>query len=524
MKERKSKRIKNQNALRRGSYTVVITVLIIVAILVFNVLATALAQRFPLNLDLTANNDYSVSAKNIEYIKGVERPVTITVCADADTYASDMQNYAASLSYYGVSDSSGGKYYTQALALLEDYTKYNSNITLTYADPYDPSFANVQARATSGTLSYGSILVESTFALDGQEISRNKVLAYEDLYNLTTSSSSYQTVLEGSNVESAVTSAIYSVTSDKTTEVAYIGAHMDTGVLDSLNDTLESNNYNVTAIDNLLASDIPEETEILLIAAPTTDYSAQELAKLDDYLDNDGQRGKTLLFFASASSPDLPNLYSFLDEWGISILPGTVYETNTDNYIQTPATIGLNNLATEYTASANSLSRIYVATNNLPMRTSYESDGNRVTTALMQTGDTTVIRPNDADDTWSTSDAVQDTFDTAILSVDTIYDENYTARMSYVAAFSSEDFISEAWASQYAGLVGNTEFVLSLVNNITGRDATDISFTQKTIESSSFTAQVTVAKSNVVLLIFVIIIPLAVIVTGIIIWIRRRNR
>lgn len=521
-------KLKSKYAFKHGAYAVAFTAIVIVAVIIVNVLVSALGQRFPLTLDITTDKDYSVSPDNLDYIRDVERPVTITVCSTEGDYATYMAQYISY--YYGAEDETDGKYFTQALTLLDAYSKHNSNIEIVYADPQSPEFADVQARvASDASLGYGSLLVESTFELDGKEVYRSKVLGFEDLYELTDTTGGYASyygygyVISGSKVESAVTSAIHSVTSDKTTEVVYLSGNMEEGALDTLNATLLDNNCNVTAIDNLVGKEIPAETEIVIIAAPTSDFSAEELGKLDAYLDNDGKRGKTLLFFGSNTSPDLPNLYDFLSEWGIEVARGTLAETNANNYVQEPTTIGLQNLGTDFTKSVNSLSRMYVSSGNLPMQIGFESQGNRVTTELLASSETVVVRPVGADEDWTTDGLPTGKYSTAILSTDTLYEEDFSEIKSYVAAFSSVNFISDYW-TQFTGRVGNMELVLSLTNTLSGRDADTVTFTNKTITVESFADQVTGTAVLTIYIVFLAIVPLVLIVTGVVIFIRRRNR
>lgn len=524
-----NKKIKSKYAFKHGAYAVVFTAIVIVAVIVLNILATALTERFPLTLDITADKDYSVSAENIDYIKGVERPVTITVCATEGNYASYMTQYASY--YYMCEDETEGKYYTQALTLLDEYTKYNPNIEVVYSDPQSPEFADIQQRVgSSASLGVGSFLIESTFELDGQEIYRSKVLDFDDLYEVTDSTGGYASyygygyVISGSKVESAVTSAIYSVTSDKTTEVAYISGNMEDGAMDALLATFKDNNYNVTAINNLIGTEIDDKIEVVVIAGPKSDFSAEELAKLDAFLDNNGNRGKSLLFFASATSPDLPNLYAFLSEWGIEVSRGTLYETNANNYVQSPGIIGLQNKATDFTTSVNELNRMYISGNNLPLRIGYESQGNRVTTELMGSSETCVVRPAGAEDDWEPKDEKVGAYSTAVLSTDTLYtSEGFSEVKSYVAVFSSVDMISDYW-TQFTGSVGNMELVMSLSNTLSGRDSDTVTFTKKTITVESFADQVTASAVMTIYAIFVIVVPVALIVLGVVIFIRRKNR
>src|SRR5699024_6069315 len=93
---------------------------------------------------------------------------------------------------------------------------------------------------------------------------------------------------------------------------------------------LSENNYAIETISTLLQDNIPEDTEILVLCAPINDLSTDELRKLDAYMKNDGALGKQLYYAASIDQPSLPNLESFLKEWGIEYGEGVVYETDPD--------------------------------------------------------------------------------------------------------------------------------------------------------------------------------------------------
>ena len=279
----------------------------------------------------------------------------------------------------------------------------------------------------------------------------------------------------------------------------------------------------MNTLDNLVSQDIPADTDMLLIAAPTGDFSADELSKIDTFLENGGKRGKALLFFAAASSPDLPNLYDFLAEWGIKISDGTLYETNESNYVGDPTTIGLSNQKSDYTKSVNEATNVlYVAGNCLPMETAFSTQGNRTTTSLLSSSETVVVRPTGVGDEWKPSGKGGKAYAAGILSKDTIYAENMAELNSYVLAFSSTDLISSAW-SQYS-FVNNNEFVLSAINSADGRDDSAITITNKTISTSTFSTPPTALTIKIVGIVFMGVIPVALIIIGIIVWVRRKNR
>ena len=82
-------RVARIRKLKRGAYATVITCVFVAVVIVFNIVATVLAERFPLSLDLTASGDFTISEENADYVKGISREdleIEIVVCADEKAY------------------------------------------------------------------------------------------------------------------------------------------------------------------------------------------------------------------------------------------------------------------------------------------------------------------------------------------------------------------------------------------------------------------------------------------------------
>ncbi|HHW45725.1 MAG TPA: GldG family protein [Clostridiales bacterium] len=529
------KKIKNKAALKHGALATVFTALFIVAVIVINILATALAERFPLDIDLSAQKINTISEENRQYLKKLTREVSIIVCAPEEAFTNGMMNYMARAYYNTVDPTESntdpyGKYFPQTLKLLTDYPKYNEKINLSFADPQEPSFANIISKYSNVEINYGDILVESNFVRDGQNVHRYKVLNFEDLFEKRDPTGMYAAMgytnyeISGSKVETAVTSAIYTVTSDKTTKAGIITAHTAQDYTDTLKSNMENNNYEFVEINDLISNDIPSDLDLIILAAPNSDLSVQELDRIEKFLSNNGERGKAMMFFASPASPQLPNLYDFLEEWGIIISEGTVYETNPNNYLGVPTTIGLNNSKTDFTKAANNLTGVvYVSSGTVPMSVGFESQGNRTTTRLMTTSNSVVVQPKDAGEDWEPGENAQTSqYDAAILSKDTINKPDFSQVSSYLVAFASTDLINSNW-TQYS-MVANLEIVLATANSITGRADSDITFVTKSITNESFADRVT--KTNVIVMTVVLlaVVPVTIIVIAVVVWIRRKNR
>ena len=188
----KVKKLKNQLLLKRGGYSLAITALFLVAVIIINVLVGALANRFNLEYDLSTDKVSTMDEKNIEYIKDIKQNIKITVCASEENYTSYMLNYIQSS--YSLSDDYTD-YYNQTLKLINKYGDLNDKITVEYVDMYnDPAFDAIQQKYSNEGIQYGDIIITTAAKVDGKDTERFKIVGFEDIYYLAedTSNSYYQ--------------------------------------------------------------------------------------------------------------------------------------------------------------------------------------------------------------------------------------------------------------------------------------------------------------------------------------------
>lgn len=528
---------KNKLALRYGSYTAVIAVIAIVLVIGVNVLATLVSDRLPIDIDVTAEKENSVTQENLDIIKNIENDVTVTVCASQDGYVGEYMAYFAENYYYAEDSTVGSKYYQQTVNLIKEYAKYNNKIKVKFVDVQDPAFSQIAAAYPNHSFVYGDILVESP-ALNadgtprlnevGVQITNSTFIQYDDIYTLSdpTGYAAYgysNYTVSGNSIETELTSAIYSVTSTETVNLGVISGHGDATPLETLSDRLELNNYAVTEISDTIITAIPEEIDVIAIAAPKADFTADEIAVIEKFLDNDGKKGKGLLFFASVYSPDLPNLYAFLKEWGVEYNSSSImFETNDQNYIESPAIIGLTTTEAETVADLAANSYIYIASDNIYMKPAFETSGKRTTEEMVTTSDTVVAVPSGAADDYDTSKLETTTSSAVIVTTETVEDEDYNALCSYVVCFSTDDFISSSWA-EYSS-IGNMDIAITVTNSIVGREDDSVYFSPKTITNESFTDKLSAASVSIINVIVLGVVPVAVIVIAVLVIVRRRRR
>ena len=515
----KRKHIKNQFLFKRGAYSVAITAIVLGGIIILNVLLSALNNRFLLEYDMTSNKVNTISEENIEYIKKIDTEVTVTMCALAqDYYSGSMNDYAQY--QYGITENYND-YYKQTVNLIEKYNNYNKKIKVKFVDTQDASFADITAKYSNDQLNYGDIIVSCT----RNGVERYKIIGFKDIYNITEDDTYanmgyIMSTIDSNNIETALTSAIAYATSLKSSKVAFITGHSKKDTTEVYRKLLETNNYEVDLISDKMITEISDKYDAIFIAAPTSDFIESELDAIADYLDNDEKYNKGLVFFADAAAPYLPNLYGFLEEWGITIDAGILFETNTSNHLpETPTTLGSYPVAEDEIVEKISLC---ISGSNVPMVPAYTQENSIKVTTLMSTPASVVGAPVGTSNAWNGADDYEPiAYSTVIQSQRAAYDDENNLITNNVIAFSSCDFIYSEY-SEYNN-VGNKNVALAAAERASGADNTGISFVSKVITDESFATSVTEEKVNLIIIIFLVLLPLACIAAGIYVFIRRKN-
>ena len=522
-KKLRVKKLKNQLLLKRGGYSLAITALFLVAVIIVNVLIGALSNRFNLELDLSTDKVSTMDEENIKYIKALEQEVNITVCASKENYASYMLNYIQSA--HSLSDDYTD-YYEQTLKLIDKYAALNKKITVNYVDMYnDAAFDAIQQKYSNEGLQYGDVLVTTTAKVDGEDKERYKVVGFEDIYALAedTSNSYYQMMgmsskyISGNNVETAITSAIAYVLGTDTKKVVIFSGHSSADMSaynEAYSKLLVDNNFEVETISNLPISNIDEDVDVIALLAPNSDLMESEINVIVDFLENDGNYGKGLVYFGSSVSPNLPNLYELLADWGITPAEGKLFMADEDYCVSgDPFTI----------LTPASYSAVIVSANNQPFLVEDSTDdSSELTVSSVKTQGNTVIAPISANTSWS--DYTEDDYGNYALiaqGVRKTYNEDNQEVSSMVLAFSSLDFITSAYTEEQS--VYNKNITLSLSQAAVQAEDTGIEFVSKSITNESFSSQVTEGASNTIRVIFMILLPIILLALGIFIFIRRKN-
>lgn len=512
---------KNKAVFKRGTYVVIVTAAVLVCIIAFNVLISALSNRFMLVYDMTADKINTISDDNIKFIKEIDKNIDVIVCAKDTDYSNYMSYYAQE---YGVYDDSQmySDYYEQTISLIDKYDNYNDKINVKFYDTQDASFAEITSEYSDEELHYGDIIVSCE--VNGNK--RHKIIGYEDIYDLYEDDSmemyyGYSTIsVVGNNIETALTSAIAYATNNKDTKVAFITGHSKEDYSESYRKLLQTNNYIVDVIEEKIVTSISDKYDAVFIVAPTRDFIEDELNALSNFLDNGEKYDKGLVFVADGTAPYLPNMYGFLEEWGIEIEEGILFETDSSYHLEGMPTV-LGTFAASDDKILNGMNYCLTST-NLPMNAAFELNGDKTVSYLYSTTSSVVNAPIGTSDNWKGADEYEKSSYGSIMQSQRIaYDKNSNQLVNNVIVFGSTDYVYSDFV-EYPQ-VSNKEISFAVAERAVGAENTGISFVTKTINEESFAASVTEASADTIRWIFMIILPVACIAVGVVVYIRRRN-
>ncbi len=482
--------MKNMFKMRRfkfGTLATVITAAFIAAVILINVIAGLLLERFPLTIDLTSDQRFNLTQESVDFVNEVKDEVKLTVLAEEAEFESS------------------GSYYKQIYEILKSYDTHSSKVALEFRSlKKNPGIADEYPEET---LAEGDIIVSTA--------KRYKYVASSSL--ISVSQSQYGTQTYSSQAEQVITSAIMYVTEANVTKAALVTGLEGVDV-SGLTELMKSNIYDVEEV-NIFTGELSDKYDVVVLPQPKTDLTAEQVQKLSAYLDNNGKFGKTLLFIAANAAPG-EVLKNFLADWGIEMQSGLIYETDQTNMYnaQLAGLMHGVSITDESIKNAMSSSKLpVISAYGVPIKTLFEASGNRTTSVLLASNDTTIFVPFDAGKDFDFS-AQEKKAQNLVVKGSKSRSEGNEAISSNVIAFGSYQMLTKQ-ALTYGGY-GNGDFVITAINQTCGKDApvkilpVDLSYDSITINESALRAYGVV---------FIGVIPLIVFVIGIVIFIRRRH-
>ncbi len=376
---------------------------------------------------------------------------------------------------------------------------------------------------------------------------KSKVLSSSDLvtYDYTT----YETI---SIAEEKLTSSIQTVATDKVPKVYFLTGYSNLTLSSGMqyfNMYLENEIFEVTNVDILTTGKVPDDCDTLIITMPSKDFDELATNAIIDYINS----GRNILWFqaATAQNVETPNVNKILATYGVNPFEvGIIRETDKNKMLSGEPDLILPDIqSTEVTEKlVNSEGVIFInATKINSMDESKLTELNVTKTDLLTTSSESYFRTNFTinSDSAQSEDKVG-TYTVGAMFTKTIKDENAqtnndetsvndennseeskkeeNAKTSKLIIFGENYFISDIPLTQnsQAPVIQyrqNKDLALNSIAYLVEREE-DIT-ARKNTGTVTYTA--TETENNIILAI-IFIIPVAIIIAGVVVWVIRRRK
>ena len=496
---------------KHGSLAIIVSIVFVTIVVVFNVAAYILAQRIPaLQLDTTRSGHYTLTDETLKYL-------------DILNSESDAPEVEVTALVSEESMKNSHEYHYQLYVMLKKYEQHSNKIKLSFKDiNRNPGLAEEYG---SLNLAQGDIIVASKL--------RYHKIAYNDIFNAAENpDGSIEYV--SSDAEMLMTNSMLRVTETEIDTIGFLIDHdeapMDGEVLGAFTEYVQTGIYDVKE-QSLMRGEFDENISLLIIAAPKRDYNKEEIQKLEDFLRNKGRYGKGLIYIASPDQPELPYLEDFLKEWGIGTQRNLVFDLDGNNVVGNEFGITVDKASeNEWLGNEADIKGGYVfMPMTIALTREFETKNEYATYPLLETYNSTVLAPiNESDmEDWlknlqsdvQSGEIIPQTYCLSAASVRRDFDGT-TENSSVVAAFGSMHIFSSSWFSDERLM--NSSFVMAVINRITEKEP-PVTLPPKSLVGDIM-HNMTVTPRNILTVIFVGVLPGLIIISGIVIFIMRRNK
>lgn len=287
MKE-KNKRLIN------GSYSMIITIIVIAAAVILNLIVNSLPAKL-MQKDFSSARLYTLTDTTVKYLETLDKDVELYYICE------------------------GGKEDDTISKLLDRYDDESARVSVKQIDP--ALYPGFTSQYTDESVANNSVI-----AVCGD---RSKVVSEEFMYITEFNYETYEDVKTGFDGEGMITSAIDYVTSDNIPVMYVLNGNGELEIPQEFKTVIAKNNVDIAELNLLTTDSVPSDAAGIIINAPVRDYTQDEASRIISYLENGGKA----VIFSNYSADAMPGLDSILENYGVKRDSGIVLEGDADHYI-----------------------------------------------------------------------------------------------------------------------------------------------------------------------------------------------
>lgn len=463
---------KNQIALKGGTYSLLMTGIVLAILVAVNVFVSVLPSSLT-KYDMSATKLYSITSNTKVVVNALEKDVKIYWIVQADEEDAVLEN------------------------LLSKYESLSDHIQVVKKNPdVYPTFAS---KYTSEEVANNSLIVEC-----GE---KSRYISASEIYVSQMAADGYSTETSFDG-EGAITSAIDYVVSEELPKLYVLEGHGEAELPETFAKQIERENMETESFSLLNEDTVPEDADAILLYAPTTDISEKEKEILVDYVENGG---KMMVAAGPTESGKLTNLYSILENYDVEAADGIVVEEDREYYAFQQPYILLPELQDSEITSPLAEENYYAI---LPIAQGLKvNDTTGRVTELLKTSDTAFSKKAGYDlETYEKEEGDTDGPFALAVSIDTEKD-------GQIVWFSSSLFLEDMYNSYSSG--ANLDMGMNTLSSLIGeREA--VSIRSKSLNYNYLTIDESTASLLKTMMIGVF--PIAFVVVGIVIMVQRRRK
>ncbi len=469
----------NKKYLKNGSYSMAISAIFIVIVVVINLIVGELPSKYT-KLDITEEQIYSIGEQTKSFLKDLKKDVTIYQIAQSGSEDETISS------------------------LLEKYADESKHIKVVKKDPVvNPKFVS---EYTSDNISSNSLIVVCD--------DRNKVVDYNNLYETSVDYNTYSYNTTGFDGEGQITSAIAYVTSEDLPVLYNLEGHGEQDLDAVIKEDIEKSNIEIKSLNLLTEEGIPEDADCLLINSPATDISGEEKEAVLTYLENGGKA----MIFSDYTEKSMENFDALLENYGVSRTEGIVFEGDTSHYaMQIPYYLVPTVNHVDAVSNAASSGYYVLAPYAQGIQKSEDLRDTVTIESLLSTSDSAYAKTNMNSDTLEKEENdITGPFDIGVSITENVDDDKTTQIIYY-----STSYLMDNQANQMVS-GGNEQLVMESLNWMCSSDDTAaISIPSKSLEVSYLT--LTAYDASFWKICVIGLIPGFFLVVGFMVWLKRRK-
>ncbi len=488
-------KLNDKRGLKYGGFSIAITVLVVIAVLAANVLATYIETNNGLRVDFTPTASYTLD-KNAEAAIG------------------DLDKDVIIYTFIPANSSSTYSYLTENI--VEVFSGASDKITSRNVDPVvNPSKLEQFSTNTKELSAYAVVVAEKDNEENFHAYNESELVEY----NSKTQKNYFV-------LQRWITSALmYMRTGIRNNVYVLTGHGENTGdEMQTVFNRIRRENYNVEEINLLSGQAKLEQGDILLVLQPKSDLTKDEYDTIIAFLD-DGYGD--MLFAATRLVDDagepLKNYVNLLDYFNVLLSDGVVAETDEKHRsAQSAKLIELvADQAHEISAAVRSANEPVWVSESTAYTYKYQSGTTMNTyeetfSPVLTSYSSAELVP------WSDAVDMSGDYEKGIQNIVCAYQRQNTGITGTIATTATRILFVGSESLLTGDYLGNSNILRNGVNWLAGRSSSDTVVTLGIDLTSSY-VQMSQMQMKVWFIVLVVAVPLIIFAGGMIVWIKRKN-